>query len=310
MKKFKFAIVDNTTYTGQDALDFYSKALLEGPSKSTFRVIPGVKSKIKLPRYDAGNIIQEAGCTWTPTGEGTLDQKSFEVCSKDIQLELCTTTFENNFLGELLRPGHNTGEVAPTVFLDYMLGEVGKKVQNDLEIAVWQGDADALNYPQKICNGLLKKFDDDAAVITPTPAGAIDLNNVIAEVTKVYEAIPTTIVTNPNLRIYVSDYIYRLYQQAIAAASNEAYYVGAKTPNYLGIDLIWAPGMPAGNMVAAVTDNVLLFTDLLSDEEELNVIPQAPVSGVRTVRIAGGFKFGVDYLISEEIVWYNGNAAS
>lgn len=310
MKKFKFAITDNTTYAGQDAIDFYSKALLEGASKSTFRVIPGVKSKIKLPRYDAGNIIQEAGCAWSPSGEGVLDQKSFEVCSKDIQLELCTTTFENNFLGELLRPGHNNGEVAPTEFIDYMLGEVGKKVQNDLEIAVWQGDTDSLNYPQNTCDGLLKKFGDDVAVLTVTEAANIDLSNVIAEVTKVYEAIPTTIVNNPNLRIYVSDYIYRLYQQAIAAASNEAYYVGSKEPNYLGINLVWAPGMPAGSMVAAVTDNILLFTDLLSDEEELNVIPQSAVSGTRTVRIAGGFKFGVDYLISEEIVWYNGNAAS
>jgi len=305
MKKFKFAITDNTVYTGQDAIDFYSKALLEGPSKSTFRVIPGVKSKIKLPRYDAGNVIQEAGCTWTPSGEGTLSQKAFEVCSKDIQLELCVTTFENNFLGELLRPGHNSGEVAPTEFVDYMLGEVGKKVQNDLEIAVWQGDSDSLNYPQNICDGLIGKFEDDNAVIGVTGAsGGINLSNVIDEVTAVYEAIPATIINNPNLRIYVSDNIYRLYQQAIAAASNEAYYVGAKTPNYLGIDLVWAPGMPAGNMVAAVTDNILLFTDLLSDEEELNIIPQANVSGTRTVRIAGGFKFGVDYLISDEIVFY------
>lgn len=310
MKKFKFAIVDNTTYSGQDAIDFYSKALLEGASKSTFRVIPGVKSKIKLPRYDAGNIIKDAGCAWSPAGEGTLDQKSFEVCAKDIQLELCTTTFENNFLGELLRPGHNTGEVAPTEFIDYMLGEVSKKVQNDLEIAVWQGDTDSLVYPLNQCDGLLKKFATDVAVLTVTEAATIDLSNVIAEVTKVYEAIPATVVTNPNLRIYVSDYIYRLYQQAIAAASNESYYVGAKEPNYLGINLIWAPGLPAGNMVAAVTDNIILFTDLLSDEEELNIIPQASVTGTRTVRIAGGFKFGVDYLISEEIVWYNGNAAS
>lgn len=310
MKKFKFAITDNTVYTGQDAIDFYSKALLEGPSKGTFRVIPGVKSKIKLPRYDAGNIIQDAGCAWNSSGEGTLDQKSFEVCSKDIQLELCTTTFENNFLGELLRPGHNSGEVAPTVFIDYMLAQVGKKVQNDLEVSVWQGDTEAVNYPQNICDGLLKKFDNDANVLLPTPAGTIDLNNVIAEITKIYELIPTESITNPLLRIYVSDYIYRLYQQAIAAASNEAYYVGSKEPNYLGISLLWSPGMPAGNAVAAVTDNLLLFTDLLSDEEELNVIPQANVSGVRSVRIAGGFKFSVDYLISEEIVWYNGNAAS
>lgn len=310
MKKFKFAIVDNTTYTGKDALEFYSKALLEGASKATFRVIPGVKSLIKMPRYDAGNVIKDAGCTWSPSGEGTLSQKSMSVCAKDIQLELCTTTFENNFLGELLRPGHNTGEVAPSDFIDYMLLQVGKKVQNDLEIAVWQGDEDSETYPQNICDGLLLKMAADAGVLDATPAADINLGNVIAEITKVYNLIPKTIINNPDLKIYVSDYIYKLYQQAIATASAEAYYVGAKEPNYLGIPLHWSPGMPDATMVAAVSTNIVLLTDLLSDEEQLNIIPQAGVTGTRTVRIAGGFKFGVDYLISEEVVLYSGNTPS
>lgn len=309
MKKFKFAITDNTTYTGKDALDFYSKALLEGASKGTFRVIPGVKSLIKMPRYDAGNVIKEAGCSWSPSGEGILAQKSMEVCSKDIQLELCTTTFENNFLGELLRPGHNTGEVAPADFVDYMLAEVGRKVQNDLEIAVWQGDTDSEVYPFSICDGLLKKLAADADVLDATPAATINLSNVIAEITKVYNLIPETVIKNPNLKIYVSDFIYKLYQQAVAAASSEAFYVGAKEPNFLGIPVHWSPGMADGSMVAAVSDNLVLLTDLLSDEEELNIIPQSNVTGTRTVRIAGGFKFGVDYLISEEVVLYAGAIA-
>lgn len=306
MKKFKFAIVDNTTFCGKDALDFYSKALLEGASKSTFRVVPGIKSTVKMPRYDAGDVIKDAGCTWSPSGEGVLDQKTMEVCSKDIQLELCTTTFEQNFLGELLRPGHNTGEVAPQDFVDYMLMEVGRKIQNDLEIAVWQGDVDAITYPENICDGLLKKMGADADVLDATPAATINVGNVVAEINKVYNLIPATVIKDPNLKIYVSDFIYKLYQQAIANASAESYYVGSKEPNFLGIPLHWSPGMADGSMVAASSQNLVLLTDLLSDDEELNIIPQSGVTGTRTVRIAGGFKFGVDYLISEEVVLYEG----
>lgn len=306
MKKFKFAITDNTTYNGKDLIDFYSAALLEGASKGTFKVLAGVKSKVQVPRYDAGEVIKDASCAWSSTGEGTLSQKEMEACSKDIQLELCTTTFENNFLSELLRQGSNTGEVAPQQFVDYMLSEVGKKVQNDLEIAVWQGNSTGETYPQSICDGLLKKMDADDSVVTVSDAAtAITLSNVIAEITKVYNNIPTEIITNPDLKIYVSDNIYKLYQQAIAAASNEAYYVGAKEPNFLGIPLHWSPGMPANRMVAAVSQNLVLLTDLLDDEETLRVIPQDDKSGVRAVRIAGNFKFGVDYLVSEEVVTYN-----
>ena len=146
-RNYKFAITDNTTYVGRDAVDFFSKALLAGGTKDTFRVIPGVKSKIKLPQYDAGSLIKDAGCSWSPAGEGTLSQKSFEVCDKEFQLELCVTTFEANFLGEYLRPGSNTGEVAPELFTNYMLEQVKKKIQNDLELAIWDGNATGSTYP-------------------------------------------------------------------------------------------------------------------------------------------------------------------
>jgi hypothetical protein len=303
-KNFKFAITDNTTYQGRDAVDFFSEALLDGTTIRTFRTIPGVKSKVKLPQYDAGSLIKDAGCSWSPAGEGTLSQKSFEVCDKEFQLELCVTTFEANFLGEYLRAGSNTGEVAPELFTNYMLEQVKKKVQNDLELAVWAGNATGSTYPQNICDGLLRKLSADTTVIDVSGTTAITLNNVIAEITKVYTLIPQTIIGNADLVIYVSTSIYKLYQQAIAAASSEAYYVGAKEPNFLGIPLVWSPGLPTNTMVAGVKTNFLLLTDLLDDYESVTVVPQWNVAAVDTLRIAGRFKFGVDYLIGEEIVLY------
>jgi len=305
-KNFKFAITDNTTYAGKDAIEFFSKALLAGGTKDTFRVIPGVKSKIKLPQYDAGQLIKDAGCSWSPAGEGTLSQKSFEVCDKEFQLELCVTTFEANFLGEYLRPGSNTGEVAPELFTNYMLTQVQKQVQNDLELAIWQGDATGSTYPFNICEGLIRKMTGDTTVIDASGTSAVTLTNVIAQITNVYNLIPQTVLTNPDLVIYVSTSIYKLYQQAVAAASSEAFYVGAKEPNFLGIPLVWSAGLPANTMVAGVKSNFLLLTDLLDDYETVTVVPQWNVAAVDTLRIAGRFKFGVDYLVGSEIVLFQG----
>ena len=305
-KNFKFAITDNTTYAGKDAIEFFSKALLAGGTKDTFRVIPGVKSKIKLPQYDAGQLIKDAGCSWSPAGEGTLSQKSFEVCDKEFQLELCVTTFEANFLGEYLRPGSNTGEVAPELFTNYMLTQVQKQVQNDLELAIWQGDATGSTYPFNICEGLIRKMTGDTTVIDASGTTAVTLSNVISQITNVYSLIPQTVLTNPDLVIYVSTSIYKLYQQAVAAASSEAFYVGAKEPNFLGIPLVWSAGLPANTMVAGVKSNFLLLTDLLDDYETVTVVPQWNVAAVDTLRIAGRFKFGVDYLVGSEIVLFQG----
>lgn len=303
-KNFKFAITDNTVYNGRDAVDFFSEALLDGTTIRTFRTIPGVKSKIKLPQYDAGELIKDAGCSWSPAGEGTLSQKSFEVCDKEFQLELCVTTFEANFLGEYLRAGSNTGEVAPELFTNYMLEQVKKKVQNDLELAVWQGDVTSPTYPTNICDGLLLQLTGDATVISAATTFAITLSNVISAITEVYAVIPETIINNPDLVIYVSTSVYKLYQQAVAAASSEAYYVGAKEPNFLGIPLVWSPGLPANTMVCGVKSNFLILTDLLDDFETVTVVPQWNVAAVDTLRIAGRFKFGVSYLIGSEIVLF------
>ncbi len=302
-KNFKFAITDSTTYEGKDAVDFFSEALLDGVSSKTFRTIPGVKSKIKLPQYQVGELIKDAGCSWSPTGEGTLSQKSFEVCDKEFQIELCVTTFEANFLGEYLRPGSNNGEVAPEMFTSYLLEQVKKQIKNDLELAVWQGDATGVTYPMNICDGLELQLAADSAVV-PVSGTTLALNNIIAEMTKVYNAIPQTILNSPELVIYAGTTAFKLYQQAIAAASSEAYYVGAKEPNFLGIPIVWAPGMSADTFVASMKSNFVLLTDLLDDFETVTVIPQWNVSAVNTVRIAGRFKWGVSYLVPSEIVFY------
>ena len=48
MKDFKLTFTNNTTYYGKDAEGFYSTALLESSTARNFRLIPNVKSKIKL----------------------------------------------------------------------------------------------------------------------------------------------------------------------------------------------------------------------------------------------------------------------
>jgi hypothetical protein len=58
-------------------------------------------------------------------------------------------------------------------------------------------------------------------------------------------------------------------------------------------------------MVAARTSNVLLLTDLMSDFEDIQILPQKSVTGVPVVRMIGEFKFGVGYIFGSEIVFYN-----
>lgn len=307
IKDFKLAFVDTTTYYGIDAAGFYSQALLTGASKEEFRLIPNVKSKIKLGQLNIGNLLAGADCSFSSAGEGTLAQKSFEVEPIKINLEYCKRTFETNYLSQLLRPGSNSAEVMPSSVEQYLLGEVAKKVSADLEQLVWKGDTGTASYPLSLADGLEKQFLADAAVIdVSATASVITSANVIAELSRVYNAIPTQILRAEDLRLFVSSSIFRSYRQALASASAEAYYMQNYSElHFLDVKIVEAPGLSAKKMVAAQKANLLLLTDLMSDFEDVKILPQGDITGVPVVRLVAEFKFGTGYIYGSEVVYYN-----
>jgi len=304
MKKFNFAITDNTVYTGKDAFDkFYSAALLSAPSIQSVTLVPNVKSSIKLTKFDLGNILQAENCTFSGTGEGTLAQKTFEVCPIKINLSYCRSTFEQNYMNEFMRPGFSD-EVMPALFSDYILSQVGKTTAQDVEKVMWKGVGSGSTYPIALCEGLESQLAADADVIDVT-AVTITSANVIAELQKVYDAIPATVINKPDLRIFVSTKVAKLYKQAVAAASAEAYYTKNADLTFLGVQLVEAPGMSDNKMVAAATSNLVFLTDLMSDWEDVLLLPMRNVTGEPTVRFVANFKIGFGYLYGAEIVYHN-----
>jgi hypothetical protein len=303
---FKLGFTDNTTFAGKDAEGFYAKALLTGKSKEEFKLIPNVKSKIKLGQLNIGNILQDADCSFSSTGEGTLDQKSFEVCPVKINLEYCQRTFEVDYLSQLLRPGSNNAEVMPASVESFLLEQVALKVSADTEQLVWKGNSATSSYPLSICDGLEKQLLADTAVIDVSATASLTVSNIIAELTKVYNAIPEQIILEDDLRIFLSPTAHRAYRQALAAASSEAYFMQNYSEiHFLDVKLSVAPGISTNKMVAARKSNLLLLTDLMSDFEDIQILPQKNVTGVPVVRMIGEFKFGVGYIYGSEIVYYN-----
>lgn len=305
MEKNKFALVDNTTYTGIDALGFYSKALLEGDTKSMIKLVPDVKSKIKMARLDLTGILQESDCTFTDGGTSTLSQKTLEVCPIKVNLEFCTRDFEVNYLSEQLRPGSLEAQI-PASFESYILDQIAANISTDLENILWNGDTAASPVPG-LCDGFLKKFLADAAVIDVTGT-TLSAANIIAEIGKVYAAIPNTIAAKGKVVIFVSVAASKFYKQALAALNNAligTYNNGDFQLSYIDIPVVVAPGLPTNQMVAAEPENLWYGTDLVNDIEDVLVLPMRDKTGAPTVRIVAEFKFGVEYGIGEEVVYYH-----
>ena len=306
-KDFKLSFTDNTTFYGKDAEGFYAQALLTGDSKAVFKLIPNVKSKVKLGQLNIGNVLQAADCSFSGSGEGTLAQKSFEVEPVKINLEYCQRTFEVDYLSQLLRPGSNSDQVMPASVESFLLEQVALKVSADTEQIVWKGDTGTSSYPLSVADGLEKQFLADGAVIDVTAtASAITSSNVVAELTRVYNAIPEELIGAEDMRIFVSSAIYRAYRQALATSSSEVNFMqNYNELHFLDVKILKAKGLSSKKMVAARTSNLLLLTDLMSDFEDIQILPQKSVTGVPVVRMIGEFKFGVGYIYGSEVVYYN-----
>lgn len=303
---FKLSFTDNTTFYGTDLSGFYSAALLTGKSKEAFKLIPNVKSKVKLGELSIGNILGAADCSFSSTGEGVLAQKTFIVEPIKINLEYCQRTFETDYLSALLKAGSNNDEIMPKSVEDYLLGQVALKVSADTEKLVWQGNTATASYPLSLIDGLEKQLANDGTSIkVSATASALSAANIIGELTRVYNAIPDAILLEGDVTIFVSTSAYRLYRQALATSSVEVNFMQSYSElHFLDIKLSVAPGISTKTMVAARTSNLLLLTDLMSDFEDVQILPQKSVTGVPVVRMLGEFKFGVGYIFGSEVVLY------
>lgn len=299
-------LIDNTTWCGTDAEGFYSKALLTGETKSMINLVPNVKSHTKIASIDLTNTLSASDCTFTDNGGTTLAQKDLYVCPLKVNKEFCIRDFEVNYLSTKLRPGSNGSEI-PSNFAEYVREQIALSVSADLEKLLWQGNtalspADPL---LNLCDGFLKKFTADATVVDVVGA-AVTAANVFAEIAKVYAAIPDTIINRGKVVIFVSNKIARAYRTAVAAINplGGTYNTGDYTLSYLDIPLVIAPGLPADDMVAAEPTNLWFGTDLMSDFEDVRIVNLSESIGVPTVRFIAEFKFGVEYGVGAEIVYY------
>ena len=299
------ALTDNTTFYGKDAEGFFKKVLTTGLAKNELTLVPNVKSKIKLAYSDLGNILQAEDCSFSSTGEGSLNQKTMEVCDLKVNLEYCATTFEANYLSAQLRAGSNNEEVVPTSYADFVVNYVAEKVSSDLEKVMFQGNTGTASYPYSLCDGLIKQLQNDSDVVdVSATASAIVSTNVVGELNRLLSAVAAEVRSAANFKIFVSQEIAFAYKQAQASTTGGLFLVGDKELNYLGFRLIPTSALTAKQMVAFNSDKVFFLTDLVSDWDDIIIIPQRNISGARTERFATSLKFGVNYLYGNEITLY------
>jgi hypothetical protein len=206
--------------------------------------------------------------------------------------------------------GYSAFDSLPPSFADYLVGHVAAKVAEEMETTIWSGvNANAGEF-----DGFTTLFAADGDVID-VAGTTVDASNVIAEMGKVIDAIPSAIYGKEDLKLYVSKNVMKAYVRALggfgaqglgaAGSDNKGtqwYDNGALS--FDGVSIFMANGLADNKMVAAQSSNLYFGTGVLSDLNQVKVLDMADLDGSQNVRVIARFTGGIQYGFGAEIVYY------
>ena len=299
-----------TTYAGEFAGKYISAALLSADTieGGGITVKPNVKYKEVMKTLSTNALVKDAACDFADQSTVTLAERVLQPEEFQVNLELCKKDFHNDW--EAVQMGYSAFDSLPPSFADFLIGHIAAKVAQKTEENIWQGaTATAGEF-----DGFTALLAADADVIDVTGT-TVTAANVIAELGKVVDAIPTSVYGKEDLYIYVSQNIARAYVRALGGfgasglGANGVNNAGTTWYNggdlaFDGVKLFVCSGMPDNDMVAAQKSNLFFGTGLLADHNEVKLIDMADLDGSQNVRVVMRFTAGVQHGIGADIVYY------
>ena len=288
-----------TTYAGEFAGKYISAALLSGATieNGGIEVKPNVKFKEVIKKVSTNAIVKDGTCDFTPTSELTLTERILQPEEFQVNLQLCKKDFRSDW--DAVQMGYSAFDQLPPSFADFLLAHVAAKVAQKTEQNIWGGvDANEGEF-----DGFATLLAADADVVDVVGT-TVDASNVIAELGKIVDAIPSALYGQEDMYIYVSQNIARAYVRALGGFA--AAGLGANGTNnqgtqwwnngslsFDGVKLFVANGLADDTAVAAEKSNLYFGTGLLSDHNEVKVIDMGDIDGSQNVRVVMRFTAGV-----------------
>jgi len=299
-----------TTYQGEFAGKYISAALLSADTieGGGITVKPNVKYKEVMKTLSTNALVKDAACDFADQSTVTLAERVLQPEEFQVNLELCKKDFHNDW--EAIQMGYSAFDSLPPSFADFLIGHIAAKVAQKTEETIWTGvTANAGEF-----DGFATLLAADATVIDVVGT-TVTAANVIDELGKVVDAIPTSVYGKEDLYIYVSQNIARAYVRALGGfgasglGANGVNNAGTTWYNggdlaFDGVKLFVCSGMADNDMVAAQKSNLFFGTGLLADHNEVKLIDMADLDGSHNVRVVMRFTSGVQYGIGADIVYY------
>jgi hypothetical protein len=292
--------ITNSSYSGEFAGKYLGAALLSAKTldEGAVSILPNIKYKAAMKVGAFSDLVRSADCDFDDsTSTLTLTEKVLTPAELQVNLQICKKELHSDW--EAAQMGFSAFDQLPPLFSDYVIARVAAEVANATETSIWSGSAGEGSFDGLVT---LAAADTDVVDVVGT---TITAGNVIDELAKVVDAIPSGVYGKEDLTIYISQHVAKKYIAAQAALGyRELYNVGQTEMNFQGIKLFATGGLGDNTIVAAQASNLFFGTGLLDDRNEVKVIDMADLDGSQNVRVVMRYTAGVQIGVGSDVVLY------
>jgi len=304
--KLASQIIVSSNYIGGVAGEIVGSAFKEASTiqQNLLTILPDIDFQMSLRKIEYANGRQNFSCGWTPAGAVTLSEKLLTPKKIMNQLEICKEELRQIWSSASMGfSAHNDNMPADVeqALLTEILADLAEAVDNQ----IWNGDEDN----DGEFDGFAELFAADGSVIKAGSGitslnGAITKANAVAETEKVLNAIPVALRKKSDLVVALSSNWANFLNQAMISAGISNGFGGDDFVLRYGVyNFEIIDGLADNTMVAYQKKNLYFGTGLMSDFNEIRISPDNERLD-NSVRYSMNYTAGVQYVQSDEVVWY------
>ncbi len=302
-----------TTYEGAFAGEYIAAAILSGNTlaNDVITIKPNVKYKQVVKKLDWGSLVADATCDFSSSSDAiTLSERVLTVEEFQVNLQMCKADYYSDYIGSEMAMSAYAD--LPASFADFLIAQVAAKVAEAVEVSLWRGANATAGQFDGFTTILEAGTTNDVTAITVTAA------NVIDELGRIVDAIPSSVYGKDDLYIYVSQNIARAYVRALGGFGSIASNAGANGVDnkgtlwygmgnlaFDGVKIFVANGLADNTAVAAQKSNLFFGTGLLEDHNEVRLIDTSETLGDQNVRMILRYTAGAQVGVTQDCVLYN-----
>jgi hypothetical protein len=310
-------VVNTTSYAGEFAGKYIAAALLSANTieNGGVTVMPNVKYRSTVKTLSATGLVKDSTCDFDPTGEIALTDRVIEPKYLQVNEAICKDEFEDDW--EAIQMGYSAFDTLPKNFTDFFIARVLGTMAESTETSIWTGNGATNGEFDGFFALALSEVGTGIPLAQGVGGVSIDPTNVVAEIGKVVDALPSRLYGKEGLKIYAPQNVVRAYVRALggfaagvgaAGINNQGttwYNGNANALTFDGIPLFMANGMDSNTMLATTKENLFFGTGLLSDHNEVRVLDMANLDGSKNVRFVARYTAGTQIGILEDCVVYD-----